>query len=96
MDVEPGVLEWSLSGYSPRDLYPNIPQRLNVCFRANTFEIIQPTLQAPPLSWFETFDTTASFRFDIQITSSDCAPANVSVSVCISGRKWNEPAVRIL
>ena len=96
MDVEPGILEWSFSGYEPHDLHPDIAQRLNVCFRANTFEIIQPALQAPAMRWFEVFDTTAIFRFDIRVTSPDCAPADVSVSVSISGTKWNEPEARIL
>jgi hypothetical protein len=95
-DVEPGILEWSFSGYDPNDLHPNIAQRLNVCFRTDTIELIQPAIQAHPLRWRAVFDITAIFRFDIRVTSPDCAPADVSVSISISGRKWNEPEVKIL
>lgn len=93
---EPLVLEWSYSGFAPREIYPGLGQRLNVCFRDNQIIQIQPTLAIAPRRWMEVFDSTGTFRFDIRITAKDCAPVDISIAVSLDGREWNNPKVEML
>ena len=89
-------LGWSLSGYNPITIYPKVDQRLNICFRDNKIDFIQPTVFPAPVRWREAFDWAMTFRFDIRISARECAPEDLSVAVRIHSRKWNDPYVEIL
>jgi len=84
-------LEWSHKGYAPLTLYKSGGQNLNICSHGNGVTIIVPAVSPLPSRWREVFDSTGSFRFDIEITAKDCAPLNASVSVSVDGCKWSEP-----
>jgi hypothetical protein len=89
-------LEWSHKGCVPLTLYKSGGQNLNICSHGNGVSIIVPAVSPRPSRWREVFDSTGSFRFDIELTAKDCAPISASVSVSLDGCKWNEPKVEIL
>jgi hypothetical protein len=89
-------LQWSHKGCVPLTLYKSGGQNLNICSHGNEISIIMPAVSPLPLRWREVFDSTGSFRFDIEITAKDCAPVSASVSVSFDDCKWNQPQVEIL
>jgi hypothetical protein len=89
------LLEWSHYGSVPVTLYPSGGQYLNICFRVRHVSIIIPTVNPRPSRWREVFDSSGTFRFDIEITAQDCTPAQASVTVTLDQCEWNKPTVTV-
>jgi hypothetical protein len=87
---------WSHRGFEPLTLEPGAEPRLNIChWSSNSTEII-PEVKPLPLRAAYVFDSMGIFRFDVRITSKDCAPIDFWVSVSLDKCKWNEPVVKLI
>jgi hypothetical protein len=80
---EPLKLKWSNYGVGALTLQPGQPQRLNVCFAPSNYWILLPDVEPMQSRIREVFDSTGIFRFDIQVTATDCSPVDVSVVVTL-------------
>jgi hypothetical protein len=89
------LLEWSHYGIVPITLYPSGGQYLNICWRPNNLRVIVPCCSPAPSRWREVFDSVGTFKFDIEITSKECLPVQVSVTVNIDETEWNKPKVTV-
>jgi hypothetical protein len=92
-------LAWSLRGdkaFEPLTLEPGVEPRLNICHWASNSPQIVPAIDPLPNRAAQVFNSSGIFRFDIRITSKDCAPIDFSVSVTLDRRRWNEPIVELI
>jgi len=92
----PLFLGWDYYGISPCTLEPGIDRRLNVCFWSSANSFIIPAVEPLPAKYKSVFDSSDTFKFDIKVTAKDCASVNVSVTVNVALRKWNEPVVELI
>jgi hypothetical protein len=91
----PLKLGWDYYGYEPLTIEPGIGQRLNVCFWDNNATAIIPTVDPMPSKW-RSIIGPGPFKFDIRMTGKDCKPVDVSVTVNLLGRKWDEPEYALI
>jgi hypothetical protein len=89
-------LGWSNRGHDPITLYPGTEPRLNICFWTNASPQIHPQVPGVPIRAEAMFRSGGPFRFDVSVTSEECAPLDFSVLVRRSGREWNKPIVKLI
>jgi hypothetical protein len=95
-------LEWSIYGPGSRIIQPGVEPRLNVCYvsffmgRRDQVRQIFPAITIHLLRWESVFKYEGFFRFDIRLTSENCPPVDVSVSVSLTPSQILEPVVELL
>ena len=90
------LLDWSHYGAVPITIYPSGGQYLNICWRSSSIDILIPSCTPRPSRWREVFNDSATFRFDVEITSKDCLPVKASVMVTSTGNESNKPTVKVV
>jgi hypothetical protein len=92
----PLFLEWDYYGIDPQTLEHGIDRRLNVCHWSSANNFIVPAVKPLPSKFRSVFDSSDTFKFDIKVTAKDCPSVNVSVTVNIALRKWDEPVIELI
>jgi len=93
---EPLDLKWSNYDQTPRTLYPNVAQRLNICLIDSAQRQFIPDSVPIPFRAIETLARREEiFRFDIQIIGKDCAPLDFSLRAQM-GEEWDKPIVNLV
>jgi hypothetical protein len=89
-------LGWSHRGHEPVTLEPGAEPRLNICHWASNSKQIIPATNPVPLRAAHVFNSTGTFLFEVRITSKDCAPTDLWVSVSLDNRAWNQPLIELI
>jgi hypothetical protein len=92
----PIFLEWDYYGIPPQTLEPGIDRRLNVCHWSSANSFVVPAVNPLPSKFKSVFDSSDTFKFDIRVTAKDCASVDVSVTVNVTGRKWDDPVIELI
>jgi hypothetical protein len=92
----PLFLDWDYYGSGPMTLESGIRQRLNVCFWSQSSRFIIPAVQPLPSKFRVVFNNPGQFKFDIRVTAKECAPVDVSLTVELGLRKWDDPVVKLV
>ncbi len=91
----PLFLGWDYYGHGPFTLEPGINQRLNVCWWRSDQKFIIPSVEPLPSKFRVVFSSGDTYKFDIRITAKDCSPVDISVTVNLGLRKWDDPIVTL-